>query len=172
MKKSFKKCFLTVFLVTLGLFFSGYGVFRIINARKCKDWTVLKGRIMDSSIVEISDYSNNNSTETSLPDIKYEYKCNDITYFNDNIGYYGRYTLGLSDSYYAGTEDQIANFVSKYPINSSVDVYVNQGNASESVLDTDLKLPVFMPFLFGVLLVFAGFHIFMYGNFYIPDTKK
>ena len=172
MKKMYKKRILTVLFVILGILFSSYGVLRINNARKCKDWPIVKGRIMDSSITEIPDSSNNTSTETSLPDIKYEYAYNDITYFKNNIGYYGEHTLGLSDSYYAGTEDQIASLLSKYPINSLVDVHVNPENPGESVLDTGLKLPVFMPFLLGALFVFAGCHIFMYGNFYIPEAKK
>lgn len=172
MKKKQKKTILTIILVSLGIFFSGYGIFRINNAWECKKWPIVPGRIMDSSIVELSDRSNNRSTETSLPDIKYEYKYKGLTYFKNNIGYYGQYTLGLSDSFYAGTEDQIAGFISKYPINSKVDVHINPKNPAESVLETDLKLPVLMPFFLGVLFLFAGFHIFMFGNFYIPDSKQ
>lgn len=172
MRKKQKKTAFTAVLITLGILFSGYGLFRIFNAMECRNWPVVPGRIMDSSIAEIPDRSNNSSTETSLPDIKYEYQHNGVTYFKNSIGYYGINTLGLSDSYYAGTEDQIAAFIARYPINSEVNVHINPNNPAESVIDTDVKLPVFMPFFLGVLLVFAGFHIFLYGNFYIPDSKK
>jgi len=127
---------------------------------------------MDSYIAEIPDIPNNKTTETALPDLKYEYSFKGVTYFSQSIGYYGEDTLGLSDSYYAGTEDEVAALIDQYPINAMVDVYVNPESPSQSVLDTGLKLPVFMPFLLGLLLVFAGFHIFIFGNLYIPDSQK
>lgn len=156
----------------LGVLGAGYGILRIIEANKCKNWTRVKGRIMDSYVAEITDLPNNKTTETSLPDIKYEYSFKGVTYFSQNIGYYGKETLGLSDSFYAGTEDEVNAFIDKYPINGMVDVYVNPETPAQSVLDTGLKLPVFMPFLFGILLIFAGFHIYLFGNLYIPNSQK
>ena len=163
---------LIVVLLLLGALISLYGLRSIFNARKCKDWTVVKGRIMDSNITYITDLPNNKTTETSLPDVKYEYVFNNHTYFNQTIAFYGEHTVGLSDSYYAATEDDVLTFLSKYPLNSSVDVYVNPLKPSQSVLDTGLKLPIFMPFLFGILSIFAGFHLYLFGNFYIHTVKR
>lgn len=171
MKNQIRRTLIVCFLV-FGILIAGYGVLRIFEANQCKNWSKVKGRIMDSNVAEIPDLPNNKTTETSLPDIKYEYSFKGTTYFSQNIGYYGENTLGLSDSFYAGTEEQINLFVSQYPINSIIDVYVNPAKPSQSVIDPGLKLPVFMPFLLGVLLAFAGCHIYLFGNFYIPDSKK
>lgn len=171
MRNKIRKALIIIFLIC-GAVIAGYGFLRIKEAGKCKSWTVIKGRIMDSFVAEIPDLPNNKTTETSYPDIKYEYSFKGRTYFRHNIGYYGKDTLGLSDSYYAGTEQEVAAFVSKYQIDSRVDVYVNPDNPAESVLDPGLKLPIFMPFMFGILLLFAAGHIYLFGNFYIPDIKR
>jgi len=171
MRKYTRKGLILFFLV-FGMLISLYGASHIFSAIKCKEWPVVKGRIMDSYIAEISDLPNNKTTETSLPNIKYEYFFKDHSYFNNTIGYYGKDTLGLTDSYYAGSEDEVSIIIAEYPINAIVDVYVNPDAPAESVLDTGLKLPVFMPLFFGVLLLLAGFHIYLFGNFYIPSSKQ
>lgn len=171
MKKYARKVLMFSLLI-VGISIAGYGAFHIFSATKCKAWPVVKGRIMDSSVSQISDLPNNKTTETSLPDIKYEYFFDGKSHFNSTIGYYGENTLGLTDSYYAGTEDEIAAIIAKYPIDAIVDVYVNPENPAESVLDTGIKLPVFMPFFLGVLFVFAGFHMYLFGNFYIHFSTK
>ena len=145
MRSKIRKILIMVFLV-LGIFISSYGFIRVLDARKCKDWTVVKGRIMDSYVAEIPDLPNNKTTETSLPDIKYEYSFKGQTYFSQDIGYYGKDTLGLSDAYYAGNEDQVAAFVSKYPINAMVDVYVNPAQPSQSVFGYWNEAPHFYAF--------------------------
>lgn len=171
MKKNIRKA-LILFLLLAGSVITVYGFQRIMEASKCKGWTVVKGRIMDSYVTVIPDLPNNKTTEAYLPDIKYEYSFKGNTYFNHKIGYYGKNTLGLSDSYYAAPEEEVSEFVNNYQIDSKVDVYVNPEDPKQSILDPSLKLPVFMPFLFGILLLFAGGHIFLFGNFYISDMNK
>ena len=174
MKKRNRNIAIAFFLIS-GIIISVYGIRRILQAKQCKNWTVVKGVIMDSSITEISDLSNNKTTETSLPDIKYEYSFKGKTYFNHIIAYHGNSTFGLSDSYYAGTEDDILKITSKYPVNAKVDVYLNPEDPHQAILDTGLKLPVFMPFLLGVLLLCVATHLYIFGSLCIsshPNKKS
>lgn len=171
MKKRNKNIAIAFFLIC-GVIISVYGIQRILQAKQCKNWTVVKGVIMDSNIEDISDLSNNKTTETSLPDIKYEYAFKGITYFNHIIAYHGDSTFGLSDSYYAGTEDDILKIISKYPVNSKVDVYLNPKDPHQAILDTGLKLPVFMPFLLGVLLLCAATHLYIFGSLCVPTHSQ
>lgn len=117
---------------------------------------------MDSSVVKESELLSNKNVETSLPNIKYEYCFDGQSYFNDTIGYYGKNSLGLTDSCYAGSEDEVIDFIAKYPVDAIVDVYVNPEDPAKSVLDPTLKLSVCIPFFLGLVFIFVAIYIYLF----------
>ena len=161
------------FLIILsGLFLSCYGFYTVIDASRCRKWEVVPGRIMDSFFVESSDIHKSRIGKTFIPDIKYEYSYRGETKFNNQVGYFGRDLQGLSQSFYEGSEKDVMDFLKTYPLDSNVDVYVNPEDSSQSVLDTGLKFPMFMPLLYGFFMVLLGIHLHVFGAFYAADNKN
>ena len=74
--------------------------------------------------------------------------------------------------YYSGSESEIKDFLKKFPANSVIDVYVNPEDPKESVLETDLKMPVFIPLLFGFLLMLLALHLLFFGDKYLNHNKE
>jgi len=167
----FKKVFI-LFLFLIGLTISGYGIIGILEAQKCRDWKMVKGRVLGAMLTEISDLLNEHKSDNFVPDIAYEYMYEDITYFKQTIGYFPSNAMGLHDSYYAGSEDEIIAFTKKFPVNAEIDVYVNPDNPKESVLETDLKMPVFIPFLFGALLIYMSINLVVFKEKYLSVNKE
>ncbi|MBN1864993.1 MAG: DUF3592 domain-containing protein [Victivallales bacterium] len=162
--------YVLLFLSGLGLCCLGF--VDIIDARKCRSWDVVPGRIMDSSFVETSDIHKNRIGQTYIPDIKYEYSYAGTTQFNNQIGYFGKSLSGVSESFYEGTEADVVTMLSDYPVDLAVDVFVNPERPSQSVLDAGLKFPVFMPFLYGFFLILFSIHLYVFGCFYVTDNKS
>ena len=157
--KSHKLLIVALFAVGLVLF--AYGVRDMAKAWRCSSWPVVKGRVMDAGLSEI-DKGIGGVDVRFAPDIKYEYKFKGMMKFSNTIGYFPPSALGLSDSYYAGNEDQALRFISRYPVDSTVSVYVNPDNPSESVLDPRVKLPVLIPLILGALCMYAAFHTWVF----------
>ncbi len=165
------KVFLTLLFIS-GLLLCCYGFVDIVDARKCRSWDITQGRIMDSFFVENSDIHKSRIGQTFIPDVKYEYSYGGTTHFNNQIAYFGKNFLGVSESFYEGSEAEVVATVSKYPVNSIVDVYINPESPSQSVLDISLKFPVFMPFLYGFFLILLSIHLYVFGSFYVTDNKS
>ena len=155
---------LTVALFAVGLVLFAYGVRDVAKAWRCSSWPVVKGRVMDAGISEI-DKGIGGVDVRFAPDFKYEYKFKGTIKFGNAIGYFPPSALGLSESYYASNEYQALRFISRYPVDSSVDVYVNPDNPSESVLEPGVKLPVLMPLIIGALCMYAAFHAWVFRRF-------
>jgi len=161
-----KKTFVIFFLIT-GFIVSGFGVLDIYTAMQCKKWTLVKGRIIGSTVAEMADTSKIGNSDIYIPDIAYEYNYKNQTYFNQTIAFLPDSLIALHNTYYAGNEDEILAFIKKYPINSEVDVFVNPDDPEFSVLDTSLKMPLFITFIFGALLIYLALHISLFGDRYI-----
>jgi len=165
---------LVVFFLIAGFIISGFGILDINTALQCKQWSVVKGRIMGSTVGELETPGAGNP-EAYIPDIAYEYKYKGQTYFSQSIVYLPDSITALHSTYYAGSENEILDFIKKYPINSEVDVFVNPDNPECAVLDTTLKMPLFITLLFGGLLIYLALHISLFGDRYVlskPEVKK
>lgn len=153
---------LVVALLVAGLVLATYGIRDVARAWRCSSWSEVKGRVMDTGIFEIDEGVGNGVEARFVPDIKYEYKFEGKTHFNNAIGYFPPNTIGLSESYYASDEAGALCFISRYPVDSRVHVYVNPANPSESVLDSGINPPVFIPVILGVLCIYAAFHTWVF----------
>jgi hypothetical protein len=168
----FQKVLVTLILA-VGLIIAGVGINRILEARKCKDWEIIKGRVLSSMIKENSDIPYSESKIDNFhPDITYEYRYKGTVYFKQTIGYIPSKDPAIHTAYYSGSESEIKDFLKKFPANSVIDVYVNPEDPEESVLETDLKMPVFIPLLFGFLLMLLALHLLFFGDKYLHLNKE
>ncbi|MCK5843796.1 MAG: DUF3592 domain-containing protein [Victivallales bacterium] len=164
-----KKVYFIGLLMVLGILASIGGVIAVLDAKKTMDWPVVQGVIIDSFVSCLDDSSANQPSRICLPDVKYEYVYKKNTFFNNDISYFPSKTIGLKDFYYAALEGEICEFVKEYPVNAKVSVHVNPMEPESSVLDTTLKLPVFLPLICGVLLIYTACHLFVFHTHYFSD---
>lgn len=167
-----KKTYIVGLLMIAGLIASVFGIISILDARKCANWPVVKGKIIDSFVEDISDTSQNTKARICNPDIKYEYIYKDQTYFNNTISYFPTETIGLRNFYYAAPESTVCKFVDKYPVKKEVDIHVCPYDPNFSILDTSLRLPVFLPLILGILLIYSACHLIIFGSHYFSDPHQ
>ena len=168
-----KRTYLIGTLIIAGAIASVFGVISIIDARQCSNWPVVKGQIIDSFVYDINSSSQNEKkARICIPDIKYEYVYKNEILFNNMISYFPGKMIGLRDFYYAAPESSICKFVEKYPIGSQVDIHVSPYDPNFSILDTSLRLPVFLPLIFGILLIYSGCHLIIFGSHYFYEPRR
>ncbi len=166
MKRVFNTKSLAVTVLLAGLLVSTYGVSIILNASKCRGWNSVKGRIIHSFLADAVGLSEKKTKDVLTPYIVYEYAVDGRIYFSNSIAFldFGRF-FNFGDTYYAGSEDEVRRLLNKYPVDSSVLVYYDPESIDKSVIDTGLKMPVFIIFILGLLLSYISFHIYIYGVF-------
>jgi hypothetical protein len=155
--------------MTLGVIATIAGVIAIFDARETNKWPVVQGVIIDSFVSYLEDTPANQPSKICMPDIKYEYIYKRNTFFNNEISYFPSKTIGVRDFYYAAPEGEICKFVKNYPVNAKVSVHVNPFDPDSSVLGTTLKLPVFLPLILGVLLIYTACHLIIFNVHYFSD---
>ncbi len=158
-----KKTFIIVLLI-VGFIIAGFGALGIYDAMQCKKWIKVKGHIISAIVSDMTESPKEVHSETSIPDVVYEYKYKDQTYFSQSISYFPDSIFTLQNSYYADSEDAVLLFLKQYPINSEVDVYVNPDDPEASILDPSVKLPIFFTLIFGLLLIYFAIHIALFGD--------
>lgn len=166
-----KKIFIILFLVS-GFFVSGFGLIGVHDALQCKKWIKVRGHIIDATVGNVSTNLQPVSSDTSVPDIVYEYQYNGQVYFSSSIAYFAASDMSLQSSYYANNEVDVLKFLTQYPVGSDVDVFINPDNPEESVLDTSLQLPVFFPLICGILLIGVAIHFSIFGDRYFPAKSQ
>ena len=168
-----KRTYLIGTLIIAGTIASVFGVLSIIDARQCADWPVVTGKIIDSFVYEIDNSSQSeNKARICIPDIKYEYIYKDEIFFNNMISYFPGKMIGLRDFYYAAPESSVCKFVEKYPIGSKVEIHVSPYDPDFSILDSSLRLPVFLPLILGILLIYSACHMMIFGSHYFYEPRK
>ncbi|NOY76116.1 MAG: DUF3592 domain-containing protein [Kiritimatiellaeota bacterium] len=149
-----------------------FGVVSIFDAKKVKSWPVAQGVIIDSFVSYLEDTPANQPTNICMPDIKYEYVYKQNTFFNNNISYLPSQAIGIADFYYAAPESEVCKFLEKYPVNAKVKIHVNPLDPENSVLETGLTLPVFLPLILGLLLIYTACHLMIFHTHYFSDPHK
>ena len=165
--KSYK--YLIVAILILGLIITTFGVVYLNQVKSTRGWKVAKGNIIDLGVEEIPNVSKDNPI-SYYPDIKYEYSYGGQTFFNQSIGFYSKFTPGVPEGVFAGTESEVQHFLKGYSLNSIVDVYVNPHNPTESIIVNDLQVRDFIYLLTGFLLIALALHLFVFRKAYFYHT--
>jgi hypothetical protein len=110
---------------TVALLF-GFALHRIGN--EARRWPKVTGRIVKSELDEYEGRLDPNDAMKTLyrPLISYAYEYNGITYHGDQV------SLGAKIT--ANREAFASKLIAKYPLGSTIEVYVNPKNASQAVL--------------------------------------
>ncbi len=144
-----------------------FGIFNIRAAWVCSLWPTVKGRIVDSTPAQTRKPD---GSSIYVANVVYEYTVKDSTYYSSNISNFGYDLFYPSLSYFTGQISDIKPVLNKYPVDSEVTVYYNPKDNDVSVIDPSLKLPVFLPLIFGILLLLIDFHlVYILG---ILSTRK
>jgi len=144
---------------------TAFGVFYINQVKIAKGWKIVKGHIIDLDIEEISG-ADQNTSMSYYPDIKYEYSYAGQAYFNQSIVFHSSLSLGLPEGVFAGTESDVQDFLKKYSLNSTIDVYVNPKNPTESIIVNNFHIRDFIYLIAGFLLISLALHLFIFRKAY------
>lgn len=130
----------------LGLFFGYQGATDYWAGLRSQSWPSTEGKIVSSGTP--MDWLRKGANYK--PVVTYKYSVNGKEYLSDRISYPSPASRGLSKA---------ETFISKYPVDSSVKVYYDQGNPSSaslrnSVNDSDLFVPIAMFFTMSAISVF------------------
>ncbi|HPN84908.1 MAG TPA: DUF3592 domain-containing protein [Victivallales bacterium] len=159
-----KQLLYSKFLLIVGLLISGFGLVVLKRASVCGKWRETDAVIIGAYARDLPVPENKHYNRLT-PDIVYEYEAsNGKTYFSNRISYMeSEFFPRISDNYYSGNFEEIKRFLEKYPVESKVKAYYDPEKPSESVLDRGLKMPVFMPLMLGLLLLYTSLHMYLFG---------
>lgn len=131
----FSQYFVFLCLGVFVLVFIGVGIYLILRSRtgtqksrRSMNWPSLTGKVLEARLIESTSIdSDGDSSTTYRPYIRYEYEVDDVTYTNDKID------LGMVVST-SGTK-KAQEILSRFSLGSSVLVYVNPNDPTDSVLE-------------------------------------
>ncbi len=151
------------FLLFAGLAVAVFGVAVIRDASKCVGWEKVEGEIIGAYIRDLP-VPESKTRNHLTPDIVYEYAAKSgKSYFSNRFSYIDTSLFPrISENYHAGSYEDVKDFLSKYPVGAKVEVFYDPRHPSEAVLDKGLKMPVFVPLISGLLMVYASFHAFIF----------
>jgi hypothetical protein len=152
-------------LSALGILLVLIGISDIRKAAKCKQWPPAQAIILDSSMRDLPVPSKKTS-DILTPDIVYEYKvANGEVYFSNQIGYFANTIFPAgSDNYYAGSYQELTTFLEKYPVGKQIQIFYNPKAYNEAVIDNTILLPVFLPLIAGLILIYAALHSYVFDR--------
>lgn len=157
-------------LMVAGTVIAAYGARHLMNVAQCQHWPTVVGQIRDASakpIAEHEDIPAHKSHDNLVPQVVYEYQVDGRNYWSDAISNLRHHRFfGITDAHYAGNEEQIMALLAQYPLNQDVTVHYNPQRPSEAVLDPGIKLPNVLPFILGVLMMYAACHLYLFGNIF------
>lgn len=152
-----------VFSFVVGMLLSVAGIYHLaiassdtVYALSSYAWPDVKGSIVKSRI----DVRNNHTLNKShinvyYPEIEYIYSVVDKNYIGS--------TIGVSD--YGSSERNHAEvLVSRYEIGSTVDIYYDPENPSQSLLEPGLKGFLVLRIILGIFLLAFGMFVLLFVN--------
>ena len=147
---------LFILLCMGGLFlaFIAVGIFLIVRSRRDKEkaqqslnWPGVTGKVLEARIIEsTSTDSDGGYTTMYRPYVQYEYEVGGTVYTGDKIG------VGLVVSTSGSKKSQ--ETVARYPMGSSVRVFVNPNDPADAVLEQ--KAPSKALMVVGIIFLVAG----------------
>jgi len=94
-------------LLMCGIALSIYGFVLIGRAARSKGWSPVEGKIIDSSTMPlIEDVPKNKFHDHIIPHIVYEYTVREQTYFCNALTVLSHSYFEISDTFFAGNEDE------------------------------------------------------------------
>ena len=153
-------------LLMAGVVVGAYGIHHLLQVLSCRNWPTVAGQVRDSSAKPINAQApERKSHDNLIPQVVYEYKVDGRAYWSDAICNLKHHRFfGIADAYYAGNEEDVLRLLAEYPTDRKVTVYYNPLHPGEAILDPGLKLPNFLPFILGLLLVYSACHLYLFGN--------
>ncbi len=150
-------------LLLAGLAVVVFGIAVVRDASKCAGWEKAEGKIIGACIRDLP-VPESKTRDYLTPDIVYEYAARSgKSYFSNRFSYIDTSLFPrISENYQAGSYENVKAFLSKYPVGKKVEVFYDPRHPSEAVLDRGLKMPVFVPLISGLLMVYASFHFFIF----------
>jgi len=166
--------FIVILFFTAGIVILVYGILNVRYASRYKQWPITHGFIIDNAAAppELMPGDKTSKKNFYAVNIVYEYFVHDMTYYSTNISSFGYDLFKPSKAYYSGTVEKIKDVLDKYAIGDGVPVYYNPENPQDTVIDPEIKTPVFLPLVLGALLILISLHLYFFTSFYRKKKQK
>lgn len=138
-----------IILLFAGSGLSAYGTMIAYKAYVTGTWSSVEGTITSSkTTVRTSSHTSpgapGETNATYFAEIQYSFEINGLSQVSDKVSF--------SRSSY-GTESEARAVVDKYPAGSSVKVYYNPSNPTETILEAGLTFAATLPLIIGLALL-------------------
>ncbi len=171
---AFIRRFIVILLFTAGITILVYGILNIRHASKYKKWPMTHGFIIDNAATPHRMMPGDDTSKKNFyaVNIVYEYFVHDTAYYSTKVSSFGYDLLKPSKAYYSGTVEKIKGVLDKYAIGDGIPVYYDPENPQDTVIDPELKTPVFLPAVLGVLLILISLHLYFFSSFYRKKNRN
>ncbi len=145
---------------------SGVCIFGLMNIREAaayKRYPSTSGFVIDSAVIK-----SHSSREKDLYELNivYEYALGETPYYSTSVSSFGYDLFNESKAAYNGQIAEMTQILDKFPAPSSVLVHYNPEQPQDSVIDPDLKVPVLMPLIFGIILLLTSIHLYLFSSIF------
>ncbi|GAB5494316.1 MAG: hypothetical protein Phog2KO_45310 [Phototrophicaceae bacterium] len=138
-----KGCFLPVAIFFCGvlgiLILSQFGG-QILNYLRSTNWQQSSGTIVSSTVESVFETSG----ERFVGNVVYVYDFENMTYEGDQVNFFG--------TIYVGNQGDAQQMIAPYPVGSTVTLYVDPNDPTQSVLDRDVSGIIWALVGFGIIL--------------------
>ncbi|MFC3652271.1 DUF3592 domain-containing protein [Dyella humi] len=137
----------SLIFIFIGVVAINFGRNTAAKAKQSLSWPTTEGEIAHSAVLYQTDTSATaDNASTYKADVVYRYKVHGKSYSSSKISF-----LDL-----ASTTNRAQSVVSRYPDNSTVQVYYNPTNPAEAVLEPESVSGITFLYVFGGLFAAAG----------------
>ena len=156
-----------LFVIMFGVIILLFHLLIVKKSKEVKTWKTVQGTIIESTI----DRSHRSrcsrpSSRRALITIK---TCRDVTLYKPHIMYeytvkgqkYTSNSIRLNDFSWSKSAMDATNVILSYPLDSTVSVYYNKNNPSESYLNTEYNS---IPFIISIVTILIGLMIIFLGS--------
>lgn len=142
----------TAFLLIIGLGFTLYGGFMVMQALDSNSWPSVTGEVLESYVT--SSQGGSQGGTTYKPFVVYEYVVGGTTY--------KAAVVKLGDTSSSSIYSTHQKVVDKYPVGASVIVFYDPEDPQNAALETGLNF---------VVLILFGIGLAMIGGFFVMKKK-
>jgi hypothetical protein len=137
----------TLIFMAAGLAMGYFGYQEYQDSKASEAWPVVSGTVFSSEVTSYSEYSNGRHRTYYRADVAYEYTVNDANYTGDQVAF---------SEVNTSNPDPAQKIVDRYPVGQLVEIHYDPADPGKAVLETGVKIGVWMQLGGGILFVLIG----------------
>jgi hypothetical protein len=144
-----------VVLLLIGVGFSSYGYYLLIDGKATEDWSAATGQVTQCEVETKTTYRRKRTQHEYLLHLSYQYVVDGQTYTSSRYSHSGGYR--------SSSERACRDEAAKYPVGSSVEVFFNPANPSDAILVRGVTDGDYALFVVGLVLIVVGLPLCAYA---------